>query len=179
MLSFLHFKKAWFQFCLGWKTSTIYLTSHQVHVDHDLLHILFELHLDLHSQEKCHQQIIGLRKESYHRYHLCKLEITEDQEQTLRGPQQTHMRTMNLCLLLFGVYNIDNFQTILVNSLLFHNNSFCASNFCAKLYRKPLRNHKKTKQHSSFFSREFKIVLYSSINWCTEECLGKKPDWYW
>jgi hypothetical protein len=97
------------------------------------------------------------------------------------GPQQTHthMRTMNLCLLLFGVYNIDNFQTILVNSLLFHSNSFCASNFCAKLYRKPLRNHKKTKQHSSFFSREFKLVLYSSINWCTEECLGKKPDWYW
>jgi hypothetical protein len=32
------------------------------------------------------------------------------------------MGTMNLCLLLFGVYNIDNFQTILVNFLLFHNN---------------------------------------------------------
>jgi hypothetical protein len=25
-------------------------------------------------------------------------------------------------------------------------------------------------QISSFFSREFKIVLYSSINWWTEEC---------
>jgi hypothetical protein len=23
------------------------------------------------------------------------------------------------------------------------------------------------------------IVLYSSINWWTEECLGKKPDWHW
>jgi hypothetical protein len=34
------------------------------------------------------------------------------------------MRTTNLCLLLFGVYNINNFQTILINSLLFHNNSF-------------------------------------------------------
>jgi hypothetical protein len=72
----------------------------------------------------------------------CKIEITEDQEQTLGGPQQTHMRTMNLCLLLFGVYNIDNFQTILVNFLLFHNNTFCVSNLCAKLDRKPLRNHK-------------------------------------
>jgi hypothetical protein len=58
---------------------------------------------------------------------------------------------MNLRLLLFGVYNINNFQTILVNSLLFHSNSFCVSNLCAKLYRKPLKNHKKTKQHSSFF----------------------------
>jgi hypothetical protein len=45
------------------------------------------------------------------------------------------MRTTNLCLLLFGVYNINNFQTILINSLLFHNNSFYVSNLCAKLYR--------------------------------------------
>jgi hypothetical protein len=54
------------QFCLGWKTSTISLTSHQVHVNHDLWHILFEFHLDLHSQAKRHQQINGLRKETYH-----------------------------------------------------------------------------------------------------------------
>ena len=45
------------------------------------------------------------------------------------------MRTTNLCLLLFGVYNINNVQTILINSLLFHNNSFYVSNLCAKLYR--------------------------------------------
>jgi hypothetical protein len=50
---------------------------------------------------------------------------------------------------------------------------------CAKLYRKPLRNHKKQSNHIVLFSsREFKIILYSSINWWTEECLGKKPDWY-
>jgi hypothetical protein len=48
-----------------------------------------------------------------------------------------HLRTMNHCLLLFGVYSIDNFQTILVNSLLFHSNSFCVSNLYAKLHRKP------------------------------------------
>jgi sarcosine oxidase/L-pipecolate oxidase len=39
---------------------------------------------------------------------------------------------------------------------------------------KAFEKSQKTKQHSSFFSREFKIVLYSSINWWTEECLGKK-----
>jgi hypothetical protein len=90
-------------------------------------------------QGKCHQQTNGLRNEAYHQYHWCK------PEQTPGGPQQTrtHMRTTNLCLLLFGVYNINNFQTILVNSLLFHNNSFYVSNLCAKLYRKPLRNHRK------------------------------------
>jgi hypothetical protein len=34
---------------------------------------------------------------------------------------------------------------------------------CAKLYRKPLRNHKKQSNHIVLFSsREFKIILYSS-----------------
>jgi hypothetical protein len=41
---------------------------------------------------------------------------------------------------------------------------------------KAFEKSQKTKQHSSFFSREFKIVLYSSINWWTGECLGKKPE---
>jgi hypothetical protein len=44
---------------------------------------------------------------------------------------------------------------------------------------KAFEKSQKTKQHSSFFSRELKIVLYSSINWWTEECLGKKPDLDW
>jgi hypothetical protein len=50
--------------------------------------------------------------------HLGITEITEDKEQTFGGPQQTqtHMRTTNLYLLLFGVYNINNFQTIKINS---------------------------------------------------------------
>jgi hypothetical protein len=39
-----------------------------------------------------------------------------------------------------------------------------------------LRNHRKRSNIVLFFSREFKIVLYSSINWWTEECLGKKPE---
>jgi hypothetical protein len=39
---------------------------------------------------------------------------TEVQEHTLEGQQQTqkHMRTTILYLLFFGVYNINNFQTI-------------------------------------------------------------------
>jgi hypothetical protein len=37
-----------------------------------------------------------------------------------------------------------------------------------------MRNHRKRSNIVLFFSREFKIVLYSSINWWTEECLGKK-----
>jgi hypothetical protein len=44
------------------------------------------------------------------------------------------------------------------------------------VYNQAFEKSQKTKQHSSFFSREFKIVLYSSINWWTEECLGKKTD---
>jgi hypothetical protein len=32
-------------------------------------YILFDLHLGLHSQGKCHQQTNGLRKEAYHQYH--------------------------------------------------------------------------------------------------------------
>jgi hypothetical protein len=46
---------------------------------------------------------------------------------------QTHMRTTNLCLLLFGVYNINNVQTILINFLLFHNNSFYVNDIGDKL----------------------------------------------
>ena len=44
---------------------------------------------------------------------------------------------------------------------------------------KAFEKSQKTKKHSSFFSREFKIVLYSSINWWTKECVGEKTDCYW
>jgi hypothetical protein len=47
----------------------------------------------------------------------------------------------------------------LVNSLLFHNNSFYVSNLCAKLYRKPLRNHRKRSHINLFFSRELKGLV--------------------
>jgi hypothetical protein len=63
-------------------------------------------------------------------------------------------KTTNLCLLLFGVYNINNFLTILINSILFHNNSFYVSNLCAKLYRKPLRNHRKQSNIVLFFQED-------------------------
>jgi hypothetical protein len=36
----------------------------------------------------------------------------------------------------------------------------------------------KTEQLNSFFSREFRIELYSSNSWWTVECFGKNPDWY-
>jgi hypothetical protein len=42
------------------------------------------------------------------------------------------------------------------NSLLFHNNSFYVSNLCAKLYRKPLRNHRKQSNIVLFFQESLR-----------------------
>jgi hypothetical protein len=55
-----------------------------------------------------------------------------------------------------GKLNINNFQTILINSLLFHNVSFYVSNLCAKLYRKPLRNHRKRSNIVLFFQESLR-----------------------
>jgi hypothetical protein len=52
----------------------------------------------------------------------------------------------------------------LINSLLFHNNSFYVSNLCAKLYRKPLRNHRKRSNIVLYFSRECPMLFLVHIN---------------
>jgi hypothetical protein len=60
-VEFSTFLKSMISVLSGLKDITIALTSHQVYVDHDLLHILFDLHLGLHSQGKCHSQANGVR----------------------------------------------------------------------------------------------------------------------
>jgi hypothetical protein len=44
----------------------------------------------------------------------------------------------------------------IINSLLYHNNSFYVLSLCAKLYRKPLRNHRKRSNIVLFFQESLR-----------------------